>query len=50
MTELKEKHEMTFSFEFSTKEEFHEEMSRIMNAWIKKTGVVNFTKTSITCA
>lgn len=50
MTEREGKHEMTFFIEFSTKEEFHEEMKRVLNEWIKKTGVLNFTKTSISIA
>jgi len=50
MTHREGKHEMTFCINFSTKEEFHKEMKRILEEWIKETGVLNFTKTSITCA
>ena len=50
MTHREGKHEMTFIIDFSTKEEFHREMSRILGEWIKKTGILNFTKTSITSA
>lgn len=48
MTHREGKHEMIFFIDFSTKEEFHKEMIRIFDEWIKKTGVSNFTNTSIT--
>jgi len=50
MTHREGKYEMTFVIDFSTKEEFHNEMKRILDEWIKKTGVLNFTNTSITSA
>ena len=50
MTHREGEHEMTFFIDFSTKEEFHMEMKRIFDEWIKKTGVLNFTHTSITSA
>jgi len=50
MTHREGKHEMTFMIGFSTKEEFHREMKRIFDEWIKKTGVLDFTNTSITSA
>ena len=50
MTHCEGKHEITFFIDFSTKEEFHKEMKRVLDEWIKKTGVLNFTKTFITCA
>jgi len=50
MTHREGEHKMTFFIEFSTKEEFHMEMKRILDEWIKKTGVLNFTHTSITPA
>jgi len=50
MTHREGKHKMTFIIDFSTKEEFHREMKRVFDEWIKKTGVLNFTNTSITTA
>lgn len=50
MTNREEKHKMTFIIDFSTKEEFHREMQRVFDEWIKNTGVLNFTTTTITSA
>jgi len=50
MTHREGKHEMTFIIDFSTEEELHKEMQRVFHEWIEKTGVLNFTTTTITSA
>jgi hypothetical protein len=50
ITHREGKHKMTFIIDFSTKKEFQKEMQCVFHEWVKKTGVLNFTKTTITSA